>query len=82
MWHEAKSLDEWLRTFHSAALRGALTLERREAPRNRVVEKAYKLFKNCRASVPQAKEGRTVKVQKKGAQQTSILGFLKPSTGS
>mmetsp|Transcript_31338 Transcript_31338/g.61880 ORF Transcript_31338/g.61880 Transcript_31338/m.61880 type:complete len:122 (-) Transcript_31338:309-674(-) len=32
--------------------------------------------------MPQAKEGRTVKVQKKGAQQTSILGFLKFSTGS
>eukprot|EP00820_Chromera_velia_P024788 Cvel_33429.t1-p1 / transcript=Cvel_33429.t1 / gene=Cvel_33429 / organism=Chromera_velia_CCMP2878 / gene_product=hypothetical protein / transcript_product=hypothetical protein / location=Cvel_scaffold5426:1-1425(-) / protein_length=341 / sequence_SO=supercontig / SO=protein_coding / is_pseudo=false len=82
MRHEAKSLDEWLRTFRSAALRGALTLGRGEALRNGVAEKAYKLFKNCRASVPQAKKGRTVKVQKKGAQQTLILGFLKPSTAS
>uniref|UniRef100_A0A0K6S8C3 Uncharacterized protein n=1 Tax=Chromera velia CCMP2878 TaxID=1169474 RepID=A0A0K6S8C3_9ALVE len=62
MRHEAKSLDEWLRTFRSAALRGALTLGRGEAPRNGVAEKAYELFKNCRASVPQAKEGRTVKI--------------------
>uniref|UniRef100_A0A0K6S8T3 Uncharacterized protein n=1 Tax=Chromera velia CCMP2878 TaxID=1169474 RepID=A0A0K6S8T3_9ALVE len=63
MRHEAKSLDEWLRTFRSAALRGALTLGRGEAPRNGVAEKAYELFKNCRASVPQAKEGRTVKMR-------------------
>uniref|UniRef100_A0A0G4FD57 Uncharacterized protein n=1 Tax=Chromera velia CCMP2878 TaxID=1169474 RepID=A0A0G4FD57_9ALVE len=63
MQHEAKSLDEWLCTFRSAALRGVLTLKRGEAPRNRVAEKAYKLFKNCRTFFQKCKQSGVLETQ-------------------